>query len=56
MLGFAEKSHAGTDPREPSKERCSDVLLLRMVKAYHYGKSMTKIDYSKFYEIFDLHT
>ena len=21
------KSHAGTDPREPSKERCSDVLL-----------------------------
>ena len=22
----------------------------------HNGKSMTKIDYSKFYEIFDLHT
>ena len=24
--------------------------------AVHYGKSMTKIDYSKFYEIYDLHT
>ena len=31
----SKKSHAGTDPREPSKERCSDVLLLRMVSTYH---------------------
>ena len=26
FLACGGKSHAGTDPQEPSKERCSDVL------------------------------